>query len=82
MTTIKLSKTDKQEILNKLQKYMLDELDVELGQFDAEFLLDFFTDKIGNYFYNQGVYDSQRLLSDKLELISDAFYDLEQPVNN
>nr|WP_233449279.1 DUF2164 family protein [Xanthomonas perforans] len=27
----------------------------QIGRFDAEFLLDFFTEEVGAYFYNRGI---------------------------
>ncbi len=80
MTEIKLNSQDKETMIIKLQKYMLDELDVELEQFDADFLLDFFSKELGNYFYNQGIYDAQSVIAQKLELISDDLFDLEKPI--
>ncbi len=35
-----------------VQRYLRDSLDVELGQFDVQFLLDFIIDKAGREIYN------------------------------
>jgi uncharacterized protein (DUF2164 family) len=51
---------------------------VELGQFDADFLLDFISKEIGASYYNQGLYDAQALLVDRMDSLSDAIYQLEQ----
>ena len=50
----------------------------EIGQFDAQFLLDFFAEEIGVYFYNRGLYDAQSILERKLDDISEAIYELEK----
>ena len=42
MSTIQFTPSQKAAMVLKLQGYFETELDSELGQFDAEFLLDFF----------------------------------------
>jgi uncharacterized protein (DUF2164 family) len=81
MSEIKFSSAQKELLIQKLQQYFSNELEQELAQFDADFLLDFFTKEMGNYFYNQGVYDAQKLLTEKIDYISDEMYQLEKPVS-
>ena len=38
-----------------VQRYLRDSLEVELGQFDVQFLLDFIIDKAGREIYNQAL---------------------------
>ncbi|MBT4519768.1 MAG: DUF2164 domain-containing protein [Halieaceae bacterium] len=79
MSKIEFS-ADEKSILNaKIQKYFQDELNQEIGQFDADFLLDFFAEEVGPYFYNRGLHDAQALMSAQLDNISDALYELEKP---
>ncbi len=52
--TIQLDSKQKSELTHALQKYLQDELDVELGQFDTEFLIDFISKKFGAIYYNKG----------------------------
>lgn len=80
MPTIELSKDEKAQLVRKLQHYLDDELQVELGQFDCEFLLDFISKEFGAAYYNQGLSDAQALINKKLEDISDTLYELEMPV--
>jgi len=47
---IEFSKEEKQALVEKIRTYMNDELDQEIGHFDAEFLLDFFSDNIGKFY--------------------------------
>jgi uncharacterized protein (DUF2164 family) len=54
------------------------ELDVDLGQFDADFLLDFISKEMGNLYYNQGLYDAQTVLAANMDSLTDAIYQLEQ----
>ena len=78
MAEITFSTAQKNAIVDQIQQYFEKELDQELGQFDAEFLLDFFSDKIGGYYYNQGLNDARSILDDKLDTITESFYELEK----
>ncbi|WP_413692918.1 DUF2164 domain-containing protein [Psychromonas sp. KJ10-2] len=78
MAEITFSSAQKAAILEQIQAYFEKELDQELGQFDAEFLLDFFSEKMGGYYYNQGLNDARTLLDDKLDAITESFYELEK----
>ena len=81
MTTIKFSNQEKEQLVDKLQRYFERELEQELGQFDAEFLLDFVSKEFGSFYYNRGLYDAQHIITDRVEQISEAIYELEKPVN-
>ncbi|WP_339724702.1 DUF2164 domain-containing protein [uncultured Paraglaciecola sp.] len=78
MSKIEFSAQQKQQFIQKLQKYMSDELEVELGQFDADFLVDFISKEMGGHYYNQGLYDAQAVLADRMDSLNDAIYQLEQ----
>ena len=78
MADIEFSKEEKEVIIKKIQLYFSQELDQEIGQFDAQFLLDFFADEVGAYFYNRGLYDAQAILERRLEDMSEAIYELEK----
>jgi len=66
-------------LVHKIKHYFNQELDFDIGQFDAEFLLDFFSEEIGVYHYNRGLRDAQDIFSTKVESITDAIYELEIP---
>ena len=76
---MKFSSQKKEELITQLQRYFSRELDFELEQFDADFLLDFISKEFGSHFYNQGLYDTQTLITQRLEVISDDIFQLEQP---
>ena len=78
MAKIELDKDQKAQLVAKLQRYFEDELELELGQFDADFLLDFIAEKMGSVFYNQGLYDAQTVLNSKIETLQDAILQLEK----
>lgn len=81
MPDIKFSKDEKEQIIRKIQLYFSEELEQDIGQFDAEFLLDFFTEEVGACYYNRGLYDAQTILERKLEDIASAIYELEKPTD-
>lgn len=81
MSHIDFSKAEKAIIVGKIKLYFSEELNHQIGQFDAEFLLDFICQEIGSYFYNRGLYDAQSTLSEKLSDIQDAIFQLEQPTD-
>jgi len=79
MSAIEFSKEEKEILAKKIQMYFREELEQELGQFDAIFLLDFFAEDIGCYFYNRGLYDAQAIIEKRIENLADAVYELEKP---
>jgi uncharacterized protein (DUF2164 family) len=85
MTTIKFTDDEKADLTSKIQGYFSRELEQDIGQFDAEFLLDFFSDEIGGHYYNRGLSDAQIVISGKLENIADivneTISEMEKPVN-
>ena len=84
MSTIKFSSTETEQLVIKIQSYFAKELDQDLGQFDAEFLLDFFSKEVGAYFYNRGLFDAQTVIAEKLahvsEMVDEGINEIEKPV--
>ncbi|PLW83837.1 DUF2164 domain-containing protein [Kineobactrum sediminis] len=79
MSEVNFSDGEKEQIVSKVKLYFREELDQDIGSFDAEFLIDFFTRELGAYFYNRGLYDSQTILASKLEDLADSILELEKP---
>lgn len=75
-----LNKKQNDEMVKKLIDYCEQELDIELGQFDAEFLLQFIGKEMGAVFYNQGLYDAQAILQSKFDDLSDAISEIEKVI--
>lgn len=80
MSMIELDNKQKADAVEKIKRYMADNLDTDIGQFDAEFLMDFFAEQIGVYFYNQGLQDANTLLASKMEDMQHLLYELEKPL--
>ena len=81
MPEIEFTIEEKDILVRKMKRYFIEELDQEIAQFDAEFLLDFFSREVGPYYYNNGLYDAKTLIEDKLETLTDAFYEIEKPTD-
>jgi uncharacterized protein (DUF2164 family) len=65
----------------RVQEYLSTELGVELGRFDVEFLVDFFTKEIGAFYYNRGLYDAQAALEKRLDDVRESILSLEKPTS-
>jgi len=81
LAKIEFSDIEKAAIVGKVKLYFREELDQDIAQFDAEFLLDFFSEEVGAYYYNRGLSDAKLILEQKLESITDAFYEIEKPTD-
>lgn len=79
MSEVEFSKEEKGVLVERIQRYLRDELDMEVGGFDAEFLLDFFSREMGVYFYNRGLNDARAVMESRMELIGEAIYEIEKP---
>jgi uncharacterized protein (DUF2164 family) len=79
MHKITFDKHQQDVLVSKLQHYFQQQLQQEIGQFDAQFLLDFISSELGAHYYNRGLQDAQVVLASKLDDLHDAIYQLEQP---
>ncbi|WP_256936554.1 DUF2164 domain-containing protein [Vibrio diabolicus] len=77
---IKLERAQKETLATSIQDYMQDELSIEIGQFDSEFLIDFITEKLGPIYYNKGVEDAKSLVERRMLEVSEELYEIEQEV--
>ena len=82
MALFSFSKPEKEAITQKIQAYFASELDQKIGTFEAGFLLEFFAEQIGPYFYNKGLHDSQAVLKKRMDEITNAIDSLEKPTSS
>jgi len=75
---ITFEKLERDAIVAAIQRYFVDELDTSIGAMPAELLLAFFTDRIGAFYYNQGLTDAQAVVAKSVNKINDQIYGLEQ----
>ena len=78
MSNIEFNEEEKKILVHKIQYYFQKELSEEIGQFDAEFLLEFFSKEIGRYHYNQGLKDAQKLIEENNQKLVQTFYEMEE----
>lgn len=81
MEKIEFSKAEKEAMTQKVKMYFREELKQDIGNFDAEFLIDFFAEEMGGFFYNRGLYDAETMITEKVSEISDLLLQLEKPVS-
>ena len=81
MSKLKFTPEEKAQIVHKIKVYFEEELDQTIGTFEAEFLIEFFGEQVGAYFYNQGLNDAQALIAQKIGEIGDSIYELERPTD-
>jgi len=79
MAEIEFSKEEKLQLVEKIRNYFDTELKQELGQFDAEFLLDFLSKELGPWFYNRGLYDAQAVMQSHIDAVMESIYEIEKP---
>lgn len=79
MSDIEFTLDEKKILVHRIQDYFHNELSEEIGQFDAEFLLEFFSKEIGGYHYNKGLKDARTLIEENAQNLSQIFYEMEKP---
>lgn len=79
MAGIEFDKATRGDLAAMLRQYLKAELDAEIGNLDAEFLLDFIAEKLGPRFYNQGLRDAAAALSKRMDVLTEALEELERP---
>ncbi|AKF38147.1 DUF2164 domain-containing protein [Yersinia enterocolitica] len=82
MADITFTREQTQRMTDKLQRYLEQEHNIELEDFDAEFLLQFISRELGAHFYNQGINDAIAQVEAKILDISDSILWLEKPVQD
>ncbi|MBO0344938.1 DUF2164 domain-containing protein [Roseibium sp. CAU 1637] len=74
-----LTRETRDALVRTIQAYCQDELDMEMGNMDAGFLLDHLSETMGAAYYNKGLQDAGLLFAKKAEDIADELYGLEKP---
>jgi uncharacterized protein (DUF2164 family) len=64
---IKLSVEKRKEMINLIKVYFDKERDEVLGDLGASIILDFITKDLAPEFYNQGIFDAYKFMSEKTE---------------
>jgi uncharacterized protein (DUF2164 family) len=64
---VKLTHDQRKKAIHSISRYFSEELEQEIGEMQAGFMLDFFMTEIAPIAYNQGVGDARRFLEEKME---------------
>lgn len=67
MDKIVLNKDKKKQMIEDIKEYFCNEREEEIGDLAASMVLDFVINKLAPEFYNKGVEDSYRYMSEKIE---------------
>ena len=79
MADITFTAEQSRELRQQLRNYMERELDYDLADFDAGFLLDFISKTMGKHYYNQGIADAIAVVNGKVDVLVDGLLMLEKP---
>jgi len=79
MSEFELDKDTKTRLARQIQRYLADELEVDIGNMDAEFLIDFLSGSLGAHYYNLGLKDAHALFARRADDIADELYSMEKP---
>ncbi len=79
MKEFKLSKDQSDRVVSKIKAYFNQELDTDIGAFEAEFLIDFFARELGPHLYNRGLSDAQTLFNARADELSYLIQEQEMP---
>ncbi|CAM3971292.1 DUF2164 domain-containing protein [Pseudoalteromonas byunsanensis] len=75
---IDLTSEQHDALVLQAQSYCRKNLDLDLEQFDAAFLVDFFVEQIGKQVYNRAIGDAKSHLEQHFEVLADRLYELEK----
>jgi uncharacterized protein (DUF2164 family) len=75
---IKFEKEERAAIVGRIQLYFREELDSSIGEIPAELLLNFFSETVGAFYYNQGLADAKVALGKVVDEVEERIYALER----
>jgi uncharacterized protein (DUF2164 family) len=76
---IALSEERRTQLMSAVQRFLAREFELELSEFQARGLVQFFVRQLGAPIYNQAIQDARRFLQDKLTDLEGEFYEPEEP---
>ena len=72
---IELDKQETKEVVASLQRYFREELEEEITEMRAKFLLDYILKEIAPFAYNKGVRDAETFFRGKIEDLSGTCFE-------
>ena len=80
MAKINLDRQTQDKLAKLLVKRLKNEHELEIEPFDAVDLLDYLSEVLGPYYYNQGLQDAQAIVKARADTIVEAIYEIELSV--
>jgi len=62
-----LTRETRESMISSIKTYFFNEREEELGDLASNLMLDFIIEELAPEFYNQGVHDSYKYMSDRVE---------------
>ena len=75
---IEIKKEKKLKLVSEIKSWFLDNRDEEIGDLQAELLIDFLTEKVGAEIYNQALNDSLYWFKGRMSDLEIDYYTLEK----
>ena len=72
---IELTKEEIADIIPSLRRYLKEELELEISEMRAKFLLNYFLKEIAPFAYNQGVKDAESYFRGRIEDLSGTCFE-------
>ena len=72
---IELSKEEVADVIPSLRRYFREELELEISEMRAKFLLNYFLKEIAPFAYNQGVKDAETYFRGRVEDLSGTCFE-------
>ena len=72
---IELTKEEVADVIPSLRRYFREELELEISEMRAKFLLNFFLKEIAPFAYNQGVKDAETYFRGRVEDLSGTCFE-------
>ncbi|GAB4527273.1 MAG: hypothetical protein Tsb0019_29300 [Roseibium sp.] len=79
MEDLELDTDSRTRLAEQIKRFCADDLDIDMGNMDAERLIDFLVPSLGARFYNLGLKEAQALIARKADDINDELYAMEKP---
>ena len=75
---IKLSPERRDQLVEDLQRFLAEEFDRELSDYQSGRLIDFLVRRLGAPVYNQAIQDARAAMQEKLDDLEGDFYEPEE----
>jgi uncharacterized protein (DUF2164 family) len=72
---IELTKEEVADVIPSLRRYFREELELEISEMRAKFLLNYFLKEIAPFAYNQGVQDAESYFRGRVEDLSGTCFE-------